>query len=77
MEALYPEVKGHFLFGHAGRYARAGYRADPGYFIRTAEFMRRMPDDSPIQLGGDVFGAGSMEAAVLWGERAAEPLLAP
>jgi protoporphyrinogen oxidase len=77
MEALYPEVKGHFLFGHAGRYARAGYRADPGYFIRTAEFMRRIADDSPIQLGGDVFGAGSMEAAVLWGERAAERLLAP
>lgn len=77
MEALYPEVKGHFLFGHAGRYARAGYRADPGYFIRTAEFMRRVPHDSPIQVGGDVFGAGSMEAAVLWGERAAERLLAP
>jgi protoporphyrinogen oxidase len=75
IEALYPEVKGHFRFGHVGRYARAGYRADPGYFIRTAALMRRLPADAPIQLGGDVYGAGSMEAAVLWGERAAENLL--
>lgn len=76
MEALYPEVKGHFLFGHVGRYARAGYRADPGYFIRTAEFMRKIPRNAAIQVGGDVFGAGSMEAAVLWGERAAENIIA-
>lgn len=76
MEALYPEVQAHFLFGHVGRYPRAGYRADPGYFIRTAEFMRKIPRDGAIQVGGDVYGAGSMEAAVLWGERAAENIIA-
>jgi protoporphyrinogen oxidase len=74
MEPLYPEIQGHFLFGHAGRYAKAGYRADPGYFQRTAELIAAIPKESRIQIGGDVFGGGSMEAAVLWGERAAANL---
>jgi hypothetical protein len=30
-----------------------------------------LPTNTPIQLGGDVFGAGSMESAVAWGVRAA------
>ncbi|MET0657635.1 MAG: NAD(P)/FAD-dependent oxidoreductase [Steroidobacteraceae bacterium] len=77
MERLYPEVKGRFLFGHAGRYARAGYLATPGYFQRTARLIAALPKNGRIQIGGDVFGAGSMEAAVLWGERAAKNIITP
>ncbi|MET0545383.1 MAG: FAD-dependent oxidoreductase [Caulobacterales bacterium] len=76
MESLYPEVKGAFLFGHVGRYRQAGYLCDPGYFRRTAKLLRDLPKDSRIQLGGDVFGGGSMEVAVTWGQDAAKRLLA-
>jgi protoporphyrinogen oxidase len=75
MERLYPEVSGRLLFGHVGRYERAGYLATPGYFRRTAELMASLPKDRRIEIAGDVFGAGSMEAAVLWGERAANNIL--
>lgn len=75
IEKLHPEVSGHFRFGHVGRYAKAGYRADPGFFRRTAELIAAVPAASRLQLAGDVFGAGSMEAAVLWGDRAAERTL--
>ncbi|MET0984143.1 MAG: NAD(P)/FAD-dependent oxidoreductase [Steroidobacteraceae bacterium] len=77
MERLYPEVKNRFLFGHVGRYARAGYLATPGYFQRTAQLIASLPQDGRIQIAGDVFGAGSMEAAVLWGERAARNIVTP
>jgi protoporphyrinogen/coproporphyrinogen III oxidase len=76
MEKLYPEIQGSYLFGYVNRYAKAGYRGEPGFFQRLSWLLEKMPKDSHIQLGGDVFGAGSMEAAVLWGERAAGRLMA-
>lgn len=75
MEALHPEVAGHFLFGHVGRYWQAGYLCDPGYFRRTAKLLAELPKDSRVQLAGDVFGGGSMEVAVTWGQDAARRLL--
>lgn len=76
IESLFPEVGGHFQFGHVSRYDRAGYLAEPGYFKRVAAIIDAIPVDCRIQLGGDFFGAGSMEAAVLWGERAAGRVIA-
>jgi protoporphyrinogen oxidase len=75
IEPLYREVSGHFLFGQVGRYARAGYRAGPGFFQLMSRLIRALPQSGRIHLAGDVFGAGSMEAAVMWGERAASNLL--
>ena len=75
MEILYPEVKGHFLFGHVEREPKTVCFADPGYYRRVVALQARIPRHSRVQLAGDVFGAGSMEAAVVWGEAAADRLL--
>lgn len=76
MERLYPEVKGHFLFGHVGRQPRTVNFADPGFYRRTAALLDSLAGSHRVQLAGDLFGAGCMEAAVVWGERAADRLLA-
>jgi len=75
MEALYPEIKGHFVFGWVQPQPKTVCYSDPGFYRRTAALLRDIPADSKIQLAGDVFGAGSMEAAVVWGERAADRVL--
>jgi protoporphyrinogen oxidase len=71
MESLYPEVKGFFLFGHVGRYRNAGYLCDPGYFRRVSRLLANLSMTSRVQLAGDLFGGGSMEVAVTWGQEAA------
>lgn len=75
METLYPEVRGHFVFGHVQHQPKTVCFSDPGFYRRTAKLLTAIPKDSRVQLGGDVFGAGSMEAAVVWGERAADNVL--
>lgn len=76
MEKLYPEVRGHFRFGHVTRQPRTVNFADPGFYRRTAALLDSLRHSPRVQLAGDLFGAGCMEAAVVWGERAADRLVA-
>jgi protoporphyrinogen oxidase len=74
IERWYPELKGHFLFGHVSREARTACFASPGFYRRTTKLFADLAP-SRVQLAGDMFGAGSMEAAVVWGEKAADRVL--
>lgn len=71
---FFPEVGPHFLFGQVRRYPRTAYIPDPGFYKRTAALVTKLSQSPRVQVAGDVFGAGSLEAAVFWGERAAEML---
>lgn len=75
MEALYPEIKGHFLFGHVEHQPRTVCFSDPGYYRRTARLWEAIGSEPRVQLGGDMMNGGSMEAAVVGGERAADRLM--
>ncbi|MEJ2459331.1 MAG: FAD-dependent oxidoreductase [Novosphingobium sp.] len=72
---LMPELQSSFLFGSVSRWNRAGSLATPGYYRNIRDMIAAIDVDSPIQLGGDVFGAGSMEAAIRGGQGAADRLL--
>lgn len=74
IERWYPELRGHFIFGYVGREPRTAYWATPGFYRRTAKLFADLAP-SRVQLAGDMFGAGSMEAAVVWGEKSAERVL--
>lgn len=74
IERWYPELQGHFLFGHVGREPRTAYFATPGFYRHTTKLFAALAP-SRVQLAGDLFGAGSMEAAVVWGEKAADRVL--
>ncbi len=71
VERFFPELAGHFKFATVSKWPISGYTAAPGFWRRTRAFHAALPTNTPIQLGGDVFGAGSMESAVAWGVRAA------
>ena len=75
MEALYPELKGSFLFGHVERQPRTVCFSDPGYYRRTVKLWDAIGTEPRVHLGGDMMNGGSMEAAMVGGERAAERLL--
>lgn len=75
IERLFPEVAPQFRFASVSRWPVAGYLATPGFWLRTRELMKTLPSHSPVQLAGDLFGAGSMESAVVWGRKAAERLI--
>jgi protoporphyrinogen/coproporphyrinogen III oxidase len=75
VERLCPELAGHRDMAHVTRWPVAGYLASPGFWRRSRELLDAIPEDGPVQLAGDLFGAGSMESAVRWGERAADRLL--
>lgn len=75
IEGLYPEVKGHFMFSYLSRQTRVSYVPDAGFFHRTRELWDAIGREPRVQLGGDIFMFGGMEAAVATGERAAERLL--
>jgi hypothetical protein len=72
VEGLQPDLVGHRVMGDVTRWPKAGYLADPGFWIRSRDLLAALPSDSPIVLAGDLFGAGSMESSARWGERAAE-----
>lgn len=74
IEALYPEIKGHFLFGMVSRQPRTSYLPDPGFFHRTSHLWNEIGREPRVHVGGDLFNFGSMESAVSSGERAAERL---
>lgn len=76
LESLYPEIKGHFLFSYVARQHRVSYIPDAGFFHRTRQLWDAVGREPRVQLGGDVFMFGGLEAAVASGERAAERLLA-
>ena len=75
LEGLCPELAGHRDLGVVTRWPIAGYLASPGFWRRSRALLEAIPRDGRIQLAGDLFGAGSMESAVRWGERAASRLL--
>lgn len=74
IERLFPELASQFRFSSVSRWPLAGYLATPGFWLRTRELLRTLPSSSRVQLAGDLFGAGSMESAVVWGRKAAERL---
>lgn len=75
IERLYPEVRGHFQFSYLSRQTRVSYVPDAGFFHRTRELWDAIGQEPRVQLGGDIFMFGGMEAAVASGERAAARLL--
>jgi protoporphyrinogen/coproporphyrinogen III oxidase len=76
IEALYPELVGSFRFGLALQQPRTVCFSDPGYYRRTRALWERIGAEPHVHLGGDMMNGGSMEAACVGGERAAERLLA-
>jgi protoporphyrinogen oxidase len=72
IEDLMPELRGHIKFVTVSRWPVAGYLATPGFWRRTARLQAALPASSPIQIAGDLFGAGSMESAIRGGNRAAK-----
>lgn len=75
IEKLFPELIGYFQFCSISRWPLTGYLANPGFWQRTNALLQAMPETSRVQIGGDLFGAGSMESAVTWGEHAARRLI--
>ncbi|MGE4431545.1 MAG: NAD(P)/FAD-dependent oxidoreductase [Sphingobium sp.] len=74
--SLMPELSSSFRFASVSRWKRAGSLATPGYYRNIRDLMAAIDAASPIQLAGDIFGAGSMEAAIRGGHGAADRLLA-
>jgi protoporphyrinogen oxidase len=75
VEKLMPELAGHRDLEVVTRWPKAGYLATPGFWRRSSVLLEALPEDGPVQVAGDLFGAGSMESAVRWGEVAAQRLL--
>jgi protoporphyrinogen oxidase len=75
VESLCPELAGQRDLEVVTRWPKAGYLAIPGFWRRSAALLDALPADGPIQVAGDLFGAGSMESAVRWGELAAKRLV--
>lgn len=75
IEGLCPELVGHRDMSVVTRWPVAGYLADPGFWRRSRGLLGALPHDGPVKVAGDLFGAGSMESATRWGERAAAELV--
>lgn len=75
IERLFPELESHFLFSTVTRWPIVGYLANPGFWRRTRALLRALPETARVQIAGDIFGAGSMESAVTWGQNAAERII--
>lgn len=76
VEGLCPELAGNRDLSVVTRWPSAGYLADPGFWQRNSSLRKSLSDDGPVQIAGDLFGAGSMESAARWGEHAARRILA-
>ena len=70
VEGLCPELAGHRDLSVVTRWPYAGYLADPGFWRRNSALRDALPTRGPVQVAGDLFGAGSMESAARWGEHA-------
>ena len=75
MEQLFPELARHLEVSCVSRWPKAGYLATPGFFKRTSQVRKDLLEDARVQIAGDLFGAGSMESAVTWGENAAKNII--
>ena len=75
IERLCPELAGRRDMAVVTRWPVAGYLAEPGFWRRSKTLLGALPADGPIQVAGDLFGAGSMESATRWGDNAAARLL--
>jgi oxygen-dependent protoporphyrinogen oxidase len=75
IERLFPELQGHFEFSVVSRWPVAGYLAKPGFWKDTRALLDASSGAGRVQLAGDIFGGGSMESAVTWGEAAARNLI--
>jgi protoporphyrinogen/coproporphyrinogen III oxidase len=75
VDKYFPEVSAHFRFAIVSRWPRAGYSASPGFWLRTRSVRSYLSETSRVQIAGDIFGAGSMESAVLSGEDAADRII--
>jgi oxygen-dependent protoporphyrinogen oxidase len=76
IEGLCPELAGNRDLSVVTRWPYAGYLADPGFWRRNSALRDSLPARGPVQVAGDLFGAGSMESAARWGEHAARRILA-
>lgn len=77
VESLCPELAGRRDMAIVTRWPKAGYLASPGFWRRSRALLDTLPADGRVQLAGDLFGAGSMESSVRWGERAAARVIEP
>jgi oxygen-dependent protoporphyrinogen oxidase len=75
VEQICPELSGHRDLAVVTRWPYAGYLADPGFWRRVSALRDSLPGGCPVQVAGDLFGAGSMESAARWGEHAARRIL--
>ena len=75
VENLCPELVGHRELSVVTRWPHAGYLADPGFWRRNNALRDALPNRGPVQVAGDLFGAGSMESAARWGEHAARRIM--
>src|SRR5262249_8032816 len=75
VERVCPELAEHREFSMVTRWPYAGYLADPGYWRRVSALRSSLPTHGLVHVAGDLFGAGSMESAVRWGEDAARRIL--
>jgi oxygen-dependent protoporphyrinogen oxidase len=75
VEQICPELAGHRELSVVTRWPYAGYLADPGFWKRVSALRNALPVRGPVQVAGDLFGAGSLESAARWGEHAARRVL--
>ncbi len=75
VEGLCPELAGNRELSVVTRWPYAGYLAYPGFWRRNSVLRDSLPTRGPVQIAGDLFGAGSMESAARWGEHAARRIL--
>lgn len=75
VEALHPELKGHFKFSYVSRQPRTCAIPAPGHFRLVRELWDAVGQEPRVHLTGDMFIYGSMECAVKMGERAADRLI--
>jgi protoporphyrinogen oxidase len=71
----YPELAGRRDLSVITRWQRTGYVPTPGFFQRSRDLRKALPQGR-IQATATLFGSGSLERAVLGGERAASRLAA-
>lgn len=74
-ESLFPELSGHFLFSHLTRWPYAAHMGNVGYYQALDAFLKRYPDDEPVQVAGDYMAVSGQESAVIAGVQAVQRLL--
>lgn len=74
-EPLFPELAGHFDVAQVTRWPAMAHANVPGFYKQAAQLLNRLDDTDRIQIAGDLFAKTSQEAAVAWGNRAADNLI--